>query len=37
MQQEYRFKTWTRRKKDMYIEEKRIKKEAAHEKDTEKL
>lgn len=37
MQQEYRFKTWTRKKKDIYIEEMRMEKEAAHEKDTEKL
>ncbi|BBP86456.1 UPF0213 protein YazA [Bacillus safensis] len=26
MQQEYRFKTWTRKKKDIYIEEMRIEK-----------
>lgn len=36
MQQEYRFKTWTRKKKDLYIEEMRLEKEAAHE-NTEKL
>ncbi|TYS30129.1 GIY-YIG nuclease family protein [Bacillus pumilus] len=38
MQQEYRFKTWTRKKKDLYIEAMRMeeKKEAAHE-NTEKL
>ncbi len=37
MQQEYHFKTWTRKKKDRYIEEKQKEKEAAHAKDTEKL
>ncbi|PCK23727.1 hypothetical protein CEY02_00160 [Bacillus pumilus] len=37
MQQEYLFKRWTRQKKDMYIEEMRMEKEAAHEKNTEKL
>lgn len=37
MQQEYRFKTWTRQKKDIYIEEMRMEKEAAHAKDTEKF
>ncbi|MFS0656647.1 GIY-YIG nuclease family protein [Bacillus sp. 179-C3.3 HS] len=37
MQQEYRFKTWTRQKKDIYIEDMQKEKEAAHAKDAEKL